>query len=218
MKNFDIKKTFNDLLAFCLRPCKTYDKNSSSITVKGSFIFAGIVTVLVMVAGILGSLIGTIKSTSCSLFGGCETVWFKNFGSGIDWGLVTYKTLLINAVVMLVVAGIFYLAGLVIKKEVKFDKLLTICAIVLIPSIVGTIATNFFGMFWDVLGIIIGLAVAIFEIITFVTLLNKEFDFDGDKKVIFYTVVFTIILFIAYLLIINNIGNILGSSLSGLLK
>lgn len=213
MKNFNVKEIFGKLLSFCLKPCKTYDKEIGTFDVKGAFIFAGIVSVLVMVASILGALIGAIYTKVCFL-GYCNSSWF-NFGL-INWASVTYQILLVTVVSILAVSGIIYLSGLVAKKEVKFEKLLTICSVSLIPSVVGTIVSSILGLFWSPLTLVVGLAVGLYEILTFVTLLNKEFKYEDDKKVLFYTIVFTIILVIAYVVFVNLLTSVIGSSLSSL--
>ncbi len=132
-------------------------------------------------------------------------------------GLMVVVNLLIYAVVILAVAGIFYIGTLIIKKEVKLPKLLNIVFVTVIPYFLGSVvAGSILGLIYSPLATIVNIVAIIYSICIFAYLTNKTVQLDGMKCVLYNSACYATIILITYFVIVKFITSTISGITSGI--
>jgi len=126
-----------------------------------------------------------------------------------------FKNLLIYAAVIAVVAGVFFIGSMIIKKQIKYIKAVYITAIAVIPmAITSLFAGPILGMLWSELATYLPVIGMVYSCVVLCGLMNEELKLEKDIKVYFYAACLSII-FIAAMEIIMRVA--VSSALNSLL-
>ena len=204
------------LLNAIIAPFKGYNKEKDNMDTKNSFIFAGIVAGCMTVINLLANMITVIKvkEYDWSSFKTVTKFKFDRLGD-LNYFELIFKNLLIYAAVIAVVAGVFFLGSMIIKKQITYIKSVYITAIAVIPMAITTLfAGPVLGMLWAELGTYLPVIGMVYSCIVLCGLMNEELKLEKDIKVYFYAACLSII-FIAATEILVRIA--VNSALNSLL-
>jgi|GEM_PF-3244672 len=117
-----------------IRPFQTFSENLDKIDVpKNAFMLAGIVTLGSTLLYIIGLILQRVVSTD-----GRSMQWLWSNLRTVDFHLVIFKSLALFAGIILITAGIFYIANLVAKRQVSFGRFLSLTTTAVVPYVIGT--------------------------------------------------------------------------------
>ena len=195
------------IVGILFKPFKQFKEEENKFyDTKTAIIFSLIVSGIMMLIELVTSMISAIfvKTMDYSVFQYKTTIEFSNL-KNLDYLSLIGKNLLIYAGIIIVIALVYYLAGLVLKKTVNFIKLLSISATSILPYIVlGMIVSPLIGKIWLPLSIVAMVIGIVYSIIIFLNLINDEFKFDNvDTKIYFYVICFSILGVAGYYLYVN---------------
>lgn len=212
---------FRYITSFLLKPFQTFKQEENKLSdTKISLILSGIVACAMMIINLLTSMISVIfvKTMDYSTFKYKTEINFEGL-KNLDYVSLIFKRLLIYAVIIAVIAGIYYLASLVVKKSLSFIKTLSISASSLMPyAVMGMVVSPILGKIWAPLAVISAVIGIVYSIAIFVVLINDNIKFDRkDFEIYFHSVCITILVtagYYAYIkLITSEITNQMGSYL-----
>lgn len=202
-------------VAVFLKPSKCFKEEESKLTNnKTPFILTLIVTVVMTIVNLINSILATVMESDYS--GGYDWDW-SNLEE-FEWFKVIGKNFLIYACTIFAIAAVFYMGSLIIKKDLKFTKSLSIVISSIIPTVVGGMILGTIGTFiWYPIGIIFTLAGFIYSLVILYELMNKELGLEGDIKIYFNLICLGILAVAGYFvymkLYISSITNGLDSML-----
>lgn len=206
---------FMFIVAAFLKPSQSFDEEKSKLDdVKNCMIFSGIIAVLMMVVNLVTNMITAVVQKTYSLFEGSyktEIVW-ENLKE-LPYASLIFKNLLIYAVVILALAGIFFVGSLIAKKTITYIRSLAITAISMIPFIgIGMFLSTILGLIWQPLSVILVFIGFIYSITIFVSLLSKELAFDNKDYMIYYFAgCFSTVLIIIYFIVTKWLSSLLSN-------
>lgn len=181
---------------------------------------SGILAAIAIVAAMLLNLISTMISAVCvkSLDWGSgkvkTTIEMDRLGN-VNYLEVLGKSFLVYAGIIIGLAGVYYLASLVIKKSTKFQRLLGIAAVTVIPLFISvSFLTPIFSLIHFNVGAIIAILGIIYTFIIAYEGLNEELKLEGNAKVYFNGICLAVILITAYFIAYAVVQNTISSSLS----
>jgi hypothetical protein len=149
---------------------------------------------------------------------GYTTTWNWSNLKELNYLNLIGKNFLMYAGAIVAIALTFFLASLIIKKEINFIKSLSIAATSVIPAVVGAmILSPILSLMYAPLGIIISVVGLVYSIIILYELVNTELKLEGEQKVYFNLICFGILGCMGYYAYVNLIAESVSSELSGLL-
>lgn len=188
------------IIGILTKPFKQFKEEESKLNnPKNSFILALIITVFMTIINLFKIIFSTVRVASYSWTKGYTYEWQWDNLKNIKWIEVIGKNFLIYVSVIFLVALVFYLGSLIIKKQLSFIKSLSITATSVIPAVFGImILSPLGGMIWSHLSIIFSAVGGIYTLIILYELINNELQLEGDKKVYFNLICFGIIAVAGY--------------------
>lgn len=204
-----IKENFGDvfisvfkfILQVLIKPIDAIKENKDNMS---NPIFASILSVFVSLVMVISNFIVNIFDVIVVkeyTFGkGFETSWQLSRIGNLNFLELIFKNFFIYALIIIVIAGVFYLSSLVIKKEINFFKSLTISASSIIPFVLTTfILTPILTIIWSRF-VVVSLLGIVYSIALLLGLYNEELKLQGNLKTYYYSVnvgILTIILYIS---------------------
>ena len=204
---------FTYMLGALLKP---FDKFKSEEENLGNFKNVGllilIITGALTILGLIDTMISAVRITS---FWSDEVEWVWENLKNIEYIKVIGSTFLIYAGVIFAITGVYYLAALVLKKDVKFPKLLGATTTAFLPAAVSmSILSPILSLIYSPLGIGVTAVGCVYAVIIFIELVNELVAVENKNTRIYYHVACLSIIIIAGALIAYNL--VLGSVSSGL--
>ena len=176
---------FKNLFKFVTKPATFLNEKNKLEDTGKSFVYAGISTGMMAVVNILIKLIyAGIYSVKLS------TALYKvNFVKYLSFPKLIFLDLSIYAAMIFGIAGILTLAGVIIKKKVKYTKMLSLVSLAIIPYAIGAI------IFYTLLALFAGAIGLIYTLILLVSMINKEFELKDNKKIYVNAIIFIVLSF-----------------------
>ncbi len=204
----------NNLKNYLLKPMES----EKSDDLKSVGITGLILSVSMVIINLIMTMITSLKQTSISFTGKVSSTFSFDGLSEINYLSLIFKNLLIYIVVMLVIAGVFYIMSLIFKKEAKFTKLLSITYVAAIPFFLGTVVVSgILGLIYSPLAIISTIIFTVYSISVFASLVNSEVKLKDIMKVYYNTASYSLLLIIVYFVIVkilleavSSIGSLFG--------
>lgn len=195
-KKIDVLGYFKSIYRVFLKPSSAMDKELDNYNdIANSALMGLIVAVIATIIKLITTIIATARATS---YLGAKWNW-KLVGE-INFFKEIFLSLLFFVGMILIFAGVCYLAGLVVKKETKFPKLMALATLGLIPYLLAYyLLSPILNLIWYPLAQIAVIAGKTYSLIILYEGLNKEISLEGDKKVYFNLVVFGILLTLLFL-------------------
>lgn len=198
MKKIDksLWTTFKNTL---INPVHNMDNNVSKIgDAKNTCILAGIFSLAMMVLNLLTMMLSSIFTRKCDFWTGkCKTkIDFGALGN-LDYVELVFKYLFMFALFAFGVAVIYYVVGLVLKKNANYIKILKITLIAMIPSILANLLVGpILGLIWNDLRLFINVLGTIYTLFILTFSLKNELKINSTDELIVYSVVSVTILYI----------------------
>lgn len=212
---------FMYIIAVFLKPIKSFkEEENKFINPKTSIIFSTVVAILITLINLVKTMISTVfvKSFDYKTFKMKTSFDFSRL-KDLDYVSLIGKNLLIYAGIILAIALVYYLATLIIKKESNFFKLLATSATSVIPFVLLTMVVSpLLGKVWSPLSIVSIVVGAVYTLLIFITLINKDISFSsGDSRVYFNLACLTILGTAGYYVYMKLMLSGIGNTLNGLL-
>lgn len=194
------KITFKDyffiILAIILKPFTAFkeelnkfnDFKNSAIM---SLIISGVGTLINLIVTMLNSVM--VKSYSWSQGSYKTTLNWENLKE-IKYLEVIGKNFLIYLGAIVAIAAVYYIASLIVKKQVKFSRLLGISAIAVVPMLVCSLFLSpLLSLIWAKLAMPITVIGAVYTIVLIYEGMNNEVLVEGNSKYYFNLVCLSIL-------------------------
>lgn len=197
------------LLGSFLKPFDTYKNNENALgDIKNSSILAAIVVGIMTVISLLSTMLSAVRSKS--YFSGKVTWNWDNLGN-VEYFKTIGLDLLIYAGVIAAIAGVYYLASLVIKKNTKFSNLIGAATTAVVPfAACSLLLSPILSMIYSPLGIATTVVGFVYALVTLIELVNENVNIDNKNTRIYYHLVCLSIViivggFVAYKVLVNSI-------------
>ena len=206
------------LVSSVMKPKTTFEEEKEKLKdTKNAMVLAVISAGIMTILNVISTIITTVRVTS--IFS--ETKWVWENLKYIKWFEVIGKNFLIYAGIIFAIAGVFYIASLIIKKESNFMRLLSISATSMIPfAICGMLLSPIGGIIWSTLTLVFIIVGITYSLSILYNLLNLEIKIDGDIKIYFYAACTAVLLIAGYYiclkLIVGTVANSVAGSMLGI--
>jgi len=194
------------ILSIILKPFTAFKEELNKFnTFKNSTMISLIVSGIATVINLLTSMWNAIHSKSFDwTSGGYSTSWNWDKLGDLNYIQIIGKNFLIYAGAILVVAGIYYLASLIAKKQTKFPRLLGISALSVTPLLISYLVLSpLLTLIYAPLGIFITIAGAVYTIVLIYEGMNSELQLEGNIKYYINLICLTILGVALYYVYIN---------------
>src|SRR5574344_324322 len=205
---------FFSVLAIILKPFTGIKEELNKFEdTKSSIILVAIVTVVSTILSLLQLIYTTVHVVSKSYYSKTITTsWVWDNMKSIDFSKVIGKYILIYLGIILGIAAIYYIARLIVKKDVKFTRLMSIVAIGIIPYVLCSIIVG------PLLSILFTDALTYIDIIGFcysfvliIRTINDEFKFEGDSGYYINAICMAMIIIIVYIIFQKSVASAISS-------
>lgn len=170
---------------------------------KNSIILASIISVIATLINLIYTMYITVKVSS---YFGSETEWNFEALKELDYVQLIVKQLILYIGIIFIIASVYYVAGLIAKKQANYSKLVAISALGLVPFVAFmNILSPILGLFSTVLPAFMILIGLLYTFIFMYEGINKELKLEGDVKHYLNTACIIIIL-LAYAFFIGMMG------------
>lgn len=212
------------IIAILLKPFRVYGEEKEKLSnTKVSAVLGLIVSGIMTLITLISSIVAFVRVPSYEYGKGMTYSWKWDNLKEFKWVDVIGKNFLLYAGTILAIAIVFYVASLIIKKQLKFNRSLAIVSTAFIPYAIGSMAlAPILVKIWSPLYMIVSVVSLIYSVTILTSLMNSELDISGDQKIYFNLICYTIIIvggYYAYLEIfpkliisnsVNSLINILG--------
>ena len=204
------------IIAVVLKPFKNFkDEEAKLNNPKTSLILTLIVTGSMTIINLITTIFNTVHIKT--FLGESKWVW-ENLKE-IKWLEVIGKNFLIYAGIIFAITIVFYFAGLVVRKQVNFIKMLSISTTAIIPVVVGgMILSPIGGLIWEYLPMAFTIIGFMYTFVILHELMNDQLQLNGDTKIYVNAVCYSILILVAYFVISRLILSSITSSLYGSLS
>lgn len=217
------KMSFNTclfvILAVILKPFTAFKEELNKFnTFKNSLLVSLIVSGVATVVTLLKTMYSAVRVSSYSW--GSETTksWVWRNLKEINYIKTIGTNILVYLGIILAIAVVYYLASLIVKKQVNFSKFLGISALSIVPFVVCyLVVAPLLSMIYAPLNMAITIIGIVYTIILVYETMNAEIALSGNVKYYFNLICLSILSISAYYLFMklfsssvsNGINNIL---------
>lgn len=204
IKNEDVKIRFVEyfliILAILLKPFTAIgDKINKFNGFKNSAILSLIVSLIAMFIVFIKTIISTVRVTTGGFFSEPKTEWIWENLKDIDFIKIIGTNLLVFLGIIFAIACVYYIAGLIVKKQSNFSRLLGISAISVVPMLLcALLLSPLFTMIYAPLGMVITIIGAVYTLIIIYETINNEISLEGNAKYYFNLICLSILLIAGY--------------------
>ena len=207
------------LISILLKPYTALKEESKKFTnFKNSFILALFITIFGVLINLIQTIWSVIRVRSYD-YGTHKYITkfvFENLKE-IKFIKVIGQNFLIYLGIIFVIACVFYIAGLIIKKQLNFSKLLGIATTAIVPILLSILLLSpIFGMISNYLATGITIFGGIYTFLLIYEGMNEELKLQGNQKYYFNLICLFILGFATYYLYMKFFLDV-GSDLSDLL-
>lgn len=206
---------FSYIIGALLKPFDKFKNEENKLTdVKNVSILALIIVGAMTIIRLITTMISAVRVSS---FWSSEVKWVWENLKEVQYFKVIGQSLLIYAGILVVVAGVYFLASLVIKKEAKFIKLFGATTTAFIPfAVCSSILSPILSMIYTPLGICITVIGVIYTLVILLELTNELIIIENKNTRIYFHLICLSVIFIgggliAYKLILGSLTSGLGS-------
>lgn len=201
------------LVAILLKPFRTFkEENSKLNNPKNSIILGIIVSIIMTLISTVKSMISVVRVTTGGWLTEAKTTWEWSNLKEINYVKLIGQDLLLYIGIIFGVALIFYLANLVIKKQTSYPKFVSITSSALVPFIIGCMVLS---PLLTNISVYIGMSISIISVVYLLVIfnefINNELNLEGDKKIYFNLICYSLILLIAYFIMTKYLGPLFSS-------
>ena len=187
---------------------KNDEENMSKF--KNACILTGVLVVFLTIIGLFQTMLGVVRVTS---FWTDEVEWVWENLKEIEYIKVIGQSLLMYAALLFGISGVYFLSGLVIKKDVKFPKLLGATVTAFIPFVLASyIVSPLLSLIYSPLGLVVNIVGFVYTLLIFIELINEIVKIENkNSRIYFHLTCLSILIivggFIAYKLILGSLSS-----------
>lgn len=185
------------ILAVILKPFTAFKEELSKFSeFKNSAILSLVVAGTATIVNLLISMLNAVRVTS---YWSDEVTWAWENLKELDYLQVIGKNFLIYLGAIAIIAAIYYIVSLIMKKQLNFSRLLGISTISVVPILVCTLMLSpLLGMIWTQLSLPVTLIGAVYTIVLLYEGMNNEIVLEGNMKYYFNLICLSILLLVIY--------------------
>lgn len=205
-----IRECFYIILAVILKPFTAFKQELNKFNdFKSSAILSLAVSIIATLISLVKTMISSVRVTS---YWSSEVEWVWENLKEINYIKVIGTNFFIYLGIIALIAGIYYIGSLIIKKQTNFARLLGISAMAVSPMLIcSLILSPLLSLVWVELAMPITLIGAVYTLVILYEGINSEILLDGNAKYYFNLVCFSILGIVMYYLCIE----LFMSSISG---
>lgn len=187
------------ILAIILKPFTAFEEELSKFSeFKNSAILSFVVAGTATVVNLITSMLNAVRVTS---YFSDKVEWVWGNLKELDYVQVIGKNFLIYLGAIVIITAIYYIVGLIMKKQLNFSRLLGISAISVVPILVCSLMLSpLLGMIWAQLSLPVTLIGAVYTIVLLYEGMNNEIVLEGNMKYYFNLICLSILLLVVYYL------------------
>lgn len=207
---------FYILLAVILKPFTAFKEELTKFNeFKNSAMLALIVSGVATLITLFKTMLNVVRVTS---LWSSEVKWVWKNLKNVQYFKVIGTNFLIYIGIIVAIAGIYYLASLIIKKQVDFSRLLGIASASIVPIVLCSLVLSpILTMIHATLGTGISIVGGIYTLILVYETINNEIMLEGNTKFYFNLICLSILIIAGYYLymkffmssITNNLDSVL---------
>ncbi len=200
---------FKYIAGVLLRPYDKYvseEKNLSDI--KNLSILGGIIVGILTLVRLLTTMLSYVRIKSVL---SNEITWAWDNLIEVPYFKTFFISVFMYAGIILAVAGVYYLGGMIIKRDIKFIKLLGISLTAFIPYAAGTaILYPLLSMIYVPLGLVAIMIGVLYSVLSLIELINDSMSIDIRGIRIYFhlaclSIIMTIAVFIVYKIVLASL-------------
>lgn len=191
------------LIAVIMKPITSIkEKIKEYSDVKTAGILVVVVSLIRMIINLIGSMISAVITRKVTNYWTGESklsITFSNL-KNLDYLSLIFKQFFGFILVVLIVAGIYYVVAMLMKKSINYFKVASITSVSFITYIIITsFVSVIISYIYSPLNLFLMFGSLIYSFITFVLALNEEIDFKNNNfKVYFHAICLTVVVIITY--------------------
>lgn len=212
-QRLSITNYFFMLLAVLLQPFTAMKEESEKFsTFRNSAILTIIVSIIATLLSTIQAILSVVIVKSYHWSKGYTTKWVWENVKEINFIKLIGKNILIYLGIILVIAVVYYIASLMVKKETNFSKLLGVSALSIVPIFLCAFALSpLVSLVYAPLGMGITILGSIYSFIILYETMNQEVSLTGNKKYYFHLICLSMIGMTAYYLLMKvMVGTVTG--------
>lgn len=190
---------FSAFIGILIKPMQTIHDKIKNFEIKHSIIATAVISLVIMVLNLIQTIIKTVRTTSYDYSTFSEkTEWNFDALKNLKFFDLVAKNYFYVVVAIAAVAGIYYIVSMIMKKDVKFQQVLGLKALSLIPlTISGLIVYPIIMNFSTVLAMFILLVGIFYSFIIFIFGMNELIEFkNSDEKIYYHLICISIVILI----------------------
>ena len=187
---------FSIILAVLLKPFTGFKEELKKFNeFKNSVLITLIVSAIGMLLNFVKTIVSVVRIKSLNWStGGYETEWAWENLKEINYLELIFKNFFIYLGIIVGVAAIYYLVGLIFKKQSNFSRLLGISSLAMVPMFLSfLILSPLMGIIWDKLSLSVLIIGIVYTLILLYETMNNEIILDGNIKYYFNFICLAII-------------------------
>lgn len=209
-----VKSTAKNVVSFLLKPLDSM-KNEDVNDVKKVGITGAFILLATIILNLITSIIDTVRVLKFDWSKGSRYVWDWDNIKNVKWFDLTIKEFFILALVVLGIALIYYLGSIIVKKTVKYQKVVSMVLVAMIPFVVGSLFLSpILGIISIYISVIINIIAIVYSITIFVILINDELNLSGTVKLYYNSICTSTLFVVAYFVILNTVSSLFSSLLN----
>lgn len=206
---------FSYLLGAVIKPFDSFKKEESNLgNIKNVSILAIIVVVAATIINLFRTMLSVVRVKS---YFGDEVEWVWDNLGNIEYAKLIFQNILVYVIILIAVAGVYYLAGLVLKKDANFVKLLGAATTAFIPYVLASsIVAPLVSLMSGTIGAFITIIGLIYAMVILIELINDLIVIENKNVRIYYHLICLSILivgggYIAYRIILGSLADDMSS-------
>ena len=202
------------VLAVMLKPFTSLKEELNKFNgFKNSAIMSVIISGMATLVKLLTSMLSIVRVSDYSWSSGkTTTTWVWENLKELKYAEIIGKSFLIYLGIILVIAAVYYIASLIIKKQTNFSRLLGISALAVAPMLICSLVLSpLLSLIWAELAMPITIIGAVYTIVLLYEGMNSEIQAEGNAKYYLNLICFSLLGVSAYYLFMK----LFMSSISG---
>jgi hypothetical protein len=198
------KMTFSEymslIVSVLLKPFSALKNNYSKLQVfKNSLFLALIVTFFATIVSLIKTIITTVHPVSSSFFSKNSSTWNWSYLKYINFFKTISTDILIFLGIIFAIACVYYIASLIVKKQISFSKMVGIAALAVIPIYLAILfASPILSLINENIGPVVVILGGVYTFIILYESMNSEINLNGDVKYYFNLICISILIIAGY--------------------
>ena len=208
------------ILAVVLKPFTAFKEELDKFnTFKNSLLVSLIVSGVATIITLLKTMYSAVRVSSYSWGSGTTKSWVWENLKEINYIKTIGTNFLVYLGIILAIAVVYYLASLIVKKQVNFSKFLGISALSIVPFVICyLVIAPLLSMIYAPLNMVITIIGIVYTIILVYETMNAEIALSGNVKYYFNLICLSILSISAYYLFMklfsSSVSNVINDILN----